>query len=65
MSTFSLDEFVAEVQNSPADFKAWWLDQRSKAADPETWPLELPESNAGTFYEAFVDYLYHVHGNED
>lgn len=60
MSKFTLDEFVGDIQTSPADFKAWWLDQRSKAADPDTWPLEFSEDNAGLFYEAFIDYLLNV-----
>ncbi|PWD01953.1 MULTISPECIES: hypothetical protein [Pseudomonas] len=51
----NLDEFVTEVE---ADIKAFAAEWRANhAADPDRFPMELPESNAGLWGEFFMDFM--------
>jgi hypothetical protein len=51
----TLDQFVAEVKR---DIEAFAADYRaSHAANPEHFPLELGDDNAGVWLEFFMDFM--------
>lgn len=52
----SLDQFVAEVREKIETFESDW--RANHAAEPDKYPLELPDWNTGLWYEFFMDHLY-------
>lgn len=51
----SLDQFVEEVR---ADIEGFAAEYRAQhAANPEHYPLELGDNNAGLWIEFFVDFM--------
>lgn len=51
----SLDQFVEEVK---ADIEAFEADYRAHhAKNPEHYPLELGDDNAGLWGEFFIDFM--------
>lgn len=51
----NLDQFVVEVQ---ADIEAFAADYRAKhAVNPDHYPLELGDDNAGLWAEFFMDFM--------
>ncbi|SER81998.1 hypothetical protein SAMN04244573_04388 [Azotobacter beijerinckii] len=54
----SLDQFADEVRR---DIEAFVADYRKKHEEnPEHYPLELPDNNAGLWSEFFMD--FHIRG---
>lgn len=47
----SLDQFIAETEERLKNFREYWLEGHKN--NPEMFPLELPEDNAGMWYEQF------------
>lgn len=51
----SLDQFIAEVT---ADIQAFEAEYRKEhAANPEHYPLEMSDDNAGVWAEFFIDFM--------
>ncbi|SFB42814.1 hypothetical protein [Azotobacter beijerinckii] len=54
----TLDQFADEIRR---DIEAFVADYRKKHEEnPEHYPLELPDNNAGLWSEFFMD--FHLHG---
>ena len=51
----TLDEFVQEVLSGVQEFAADYRKQNS--LNSEHYPLELPDDNAGLWFEFFSDFL--------
>lgn len=50
-----LDQFVAEVKS---DIEAFAAEYRAgHAENPEHYPLELDDDNAGVWFEQFIDFM--------
>jgi len=50
----SLDSFVAEIDEDIKKFKVAYLEKHRQ--NPEQYPLEIVESNAGVWFEFFIDF---------
>ena len=50
----SLDSFTAEIEEDIKKFKAAYEEKHRE--NPEQYPLEIDESNAGVWFEFFIDY---------
>lgn len=48
----SLDQFVAQIKEDIEAFAAEYRAQH--AVNPENYPIELPNDNAGAWFEQFV-----------
>jgi len=55
VKALSLDDYVTEVQSDIRLFAADW--RAKNAANPEQYPMELPEDNAGLWGEFFTDFM--------
>jgi hypothetical protein len=51
----SLDDFVKDTQIKLIKFAESYRKEHAK--DPQSWPLELPNSNSGLWYEFFHDFV--------
>jgi len=51
----TLDQFLAELDETARDFKQWW--EKEHTACPERFPLSFPEGNAGMWLEQFLFYF--------
>lgn len=51
----TLDEVCNELQLGLQDFRAAY--RRKHKENPEHYPLELPENNAGLWYEFFITFV--------
>jgi len=47
----SLDEFINDTKIELDNFRDYWIREREK--NPEYYPLELGEENAGLWFEMF------------
>lgn len=54
--TVSLDQFVAEVKADIEAFAERW--RKDHAESPETYPMELPDDNAGLWSEFFMEFMH-------
>jgi|WetSurMetagenome_2_1015567.scaffolds.fasta_scaffold465374_2 hypothetical protein len=50
----SLTQFVGEIEKDIKAFEASYKANHEK--DPEHYPLELPESDSGLWFEFFMDF---------
>lgn len=51
----SLDEFMSELRGSADKFEAAYREKA--AANPEQYPLSLPDNNAGLWLEFFLGFM--------
>ena len=47
----SLDEFIEETKRELDSFRAFWIREHKK--NPEDYPFDLGEENAGLWFEQF------------
>jgi len=50
--TYHIDEFKKNMMESLEKYVANW--KKENKTDKEHWPLELPKSNAGAFYDGWM-----------
>lgn len=50
----TLQEAVQEYIQQARNFEQWYLEQHQQ--DPENFPLELPDDNAGAWFEQIQDH---------
>ena len=49
----TLDEFLAEVRDAEVNFEREW--RRQHAISPEDYPMDIPDDNAGLWWELFFE----------
>ena len=59
----TLQECVDELRGDVDSFEKWWKEQHAK--NPDRFPLEFPEDNAGQWTEQFIWFMTHQGGPED
>lgn len=55
MTSESLSQFASEMRANVDRFEAAYLERHR--ANPEHYPLTLPETNSGLWLEFFVDFV--------
>ena len=50
----SLDDFITEIHSEADKFKEYWIKNHKK--NPENFPMEFPENNAGIWWEMFTEF---------
>lgn len=54
MKTVTLEEFIKQAHEMVDAFEANW--RRNNAAEPDMYPMEIPEDNAGILWEQLADF---------
>jgi hypothetical protein len=52
--SLTLDDFVSDTIEELQRFKLWW--EKMHAAEPEKYPMEMPDENAGLWFEMYLTY---------
>lgn len=55
MSGVSIEVFQREALRSVASFVQWYMAEHEKS--PDDFPLELPEDNAGLWWEFLISHM--------
>jgi len=56
----TLDEALTELRSDVDAFEKWWREEHAK--NPEHFPLEFPENDAGQWTEQFIWFMTHDRG---